>query len=561
MRQLLFRSFSQSLVSALLLLTLHAAIVSVPYSPVGRALIVAHIGLFLIWQPIWRGDQRLNWQNLLSFLVLMGAFVIWLDWWLLTGWLILLIGLTGGRLPQTTQERNTNLVILFFLFIELLISCASHLFAIRLDDLLVSFFNTLLLFLPLLILVLPGSTTQDRKLQLQVDLFGAITTALLASLLLLGSIINSYPLTDQDYGTALVRTFLFIGVLILLISWLLSPRTGFSGLAELWTQSLLNIGTPFERWISEIATLKSDTTTPEEFINQATYKLLALPLIDGVIWENSELHGQHGTETKHRIYIDSEHFNFTIMTSNRIGATLLLHFKLLVKVIDHFYTAKQQEQELARQAHMQAVYETGARITHDIKNILQSCHNITAIIRDESPQKTEQTLRLLKKQLPSLTQRLDLALDKLQNPANETHHEMRASSWWQELRTRYEYSDVHFEDKINNDCEIPKDLFDRVSENLLENALLKQSSDTDIRISIKFIVTDANIELSVTDSGEPVPDNIRNNIFKEPLESANGLGIGLLQSADMASNLGYELDLKNNIDGNVTFSLSNKQSR
>jgi len=561
LRQLLFRGFGQRLVSALLLLTLHAAIVSVPYSPVGRALIVAHIGLFLIWQPIWRGDKHLNWQNLLSFLVLMGAFVIWLDWWLLTGWLILLIGLTGGRLPQTTQERYTNLVILFFLFIELLISCASHLFTIQLDDLFVSVFNTLLFFLPILILVLPGSTMQDKKLQLQVDLFGAITTALLASLLLLGSIINSYPLTDQDYGSALVSTFLFIGVLILLISWLLSPRTGFSGLAELWTQSLLNIGTPFERWISEIATLKSDTDTPEEFINLATYKLLSLPLIDGVIWDRGDSQRQHGTETKYRIYIDSEHFKFTIMTSNRIGTTLLLHFKLLVRVIDHFYTAKLQEQELARQAHMQAIHETGARITHDIKNILQSCHNITAIVGDDSTHKTEQTVKLLKKQLPTLTQRLDSALDKLQNSANETHNVIRASLWWQELRTRYEYSDIHFEAKIENDCDIPKDLFDRVSENLLENALQKQNSNTDIKITTRFIIVDSSIELSVRDTGDPVPDNIRNRIFKEPLESANGLGIGLLQSAEMAHNLGYELELTNNIKWSVTFSLLYKQSR
>ncbi len=183
MKAILTQNFSQRLVSTLLLLTLHAAVVTGLDSPVARSLILAHLGLFLIWQPIWRGDQRLNWQNSLVFVVLMGAFLVWLDWWLLSGWLILLIGLTGGRQPQTNQERNINLVILFFLFIELLISCASHLFTIRLDTLVISLINSGLFFLPLLILFIPGDSRPVKKAGLQVDLFGAITTALLASLL------------------------------------------------------------------------------------------------------------------------------------------------------------------------------------------------------------------------------------------------------------------------------------------------------------------------------------------------------------------------------------------
>ncbi len=275
-----------------------------------------------------------------------------------------------------------------------------------------------------------------------------------------GSIINSHPITDQDYGTALVKTFLFIGALVLLISWLLSPRTGFSGLAELWTQSLLNIGTPFERWIRDIATLKSESETPESFLEQATYKLLALPMIDGVSWHTDDLDGHHGIETKNPVRIDSEHLHVTIMTSRGIGATLLLHFKLLIQIIDHFYTAKLQERELARQAHMQAIYETGARITHDIKNILQSFHNITSLVSDESSKKSGATHDLLKKQLPVLTQRLESALDKLQRSETCTATYTLASDWWQELKIRHGHTDIIFNADISRDREIPHELFD-----------------------------------------------------------------------------------------------------
>ena len=38
----------------------------------------------------------------------------------------------------------------------------------------------------------------------------------------------------------------------------------------------------------------------------------------------------------------------------------------------HFYIAKIREKTLTQQTHLKAIYETGARITHDIKNLLQS---------------------------------------------------------------------------------------------------------------------------------------------------------------------------------------------
>ncbi len=559
LKAILSQNFSQRLVSTLLLLTLHAAIVTKLESPIAHSLILAHIGLFLIWQPIWRGDQRLNWQNTLVFVILMGGFIIWLDWWLLTGWLILLIGLTGGRLPQSSQERNINLIILFFLFIELLIGCASHLFTIRLDPLLISLFNSGLFLLPFLILVLPVGNQPVKATELQVDLFGAITTALLASLLLLGSIINSHPITDQDYVTALVRTFLFIGILVFLISWLLSPKTGFSGLTELWTQSLLNIGTPFEHWISDIASLKNATDSPEDFIDQATYKLLSLPMINGVRWNTSEGGGQHGEENRSQVNIDSSNINVVIMSRHRVGATLLLHFKLLVRVIDHFYTAKMQERELARRAHMQAIHETGARITHDIKNILQSFHNITSVVSSNSSRKSEVTSELLRKQLPVLTGRLESALNKLQSSEKEPVSYIGAREWWQELKLRYTHTSIIFNEFIEVDKLIPRELFDNVVENLIENARQKQEDSPGIDITVDLSASDDHIILSVTDTGTAVPEEIARKLFKAPLTSSSGLGVGLLQSAEMAGNMDYEISLTSNTNGNVTFTISNKK--
>ncbi len=46
--------------------------------------------------------------------------------------------------------------------------------------------------------------------------------------------------------------------------------------------------------------------------------------------------------------------------------------KLLVQLLGEFYESKRREEQMHSAAYMRAVYETGARLTHDIKNLLQS---------------------------------------------------------------------------------------------------------------------------------------------------------------------------------------------
>ena len=549
-----FKDPTGQISGALMLATLHAAILADVSTPLGRSLVLAHLGLFLIWQPVWRGDQRLSWINSSIFIALTIGFVLWLDWWLVTGWLILLIGITGGRLPQTVRERNTNVTILFFLFIELLISCAAHLFDIHLDSAITNFFNAGLFMLPAAILVMPGKRQPVDKFQQQVDLFSAITTALLASLLLLGSIINSRPLTDQGYITAIIETFLFIGIVILLISWLLSPRAGFSGLAQLWTQSLLNIGTPFEYWISDIASLRNNTDTPEEFIDQATKKLISLPMIDGVEWYTDDMSGTHGSETSYSADIESGNIRVCIMTASSVGATLLLHFKLLIRIIDHFYAAKVQERELSRQAHMRAIYETGARMTHDIKNLLQSFQNITNIL-ESSAGKSRDTMALLQRQLPILTQRLESALTKLQDPDQSDIRMVSLQDWWNKLKIERNEEAIQYAETIDGDILIPADLFNTVVNNLIENALKKAQDHERVTVQVAIECTVNKAVLEVSDNGRAIPAEIAVNLFKQPITSTSGLGVGLLQAHKLADDCGYCLELAENRDGLVKFRL------
>jgi hypothetical protein len=195
-------------------------------SPLSRSLMLVHLGLFLIWQPVWRGDEKLAWHNGLLFIILTGAFVIWMNWLLLFFWLILLIGFCGGRTSIHSRERYINILVLIFLISELLITCTVSLFDIDLSRNVSNAFRIILPFLPLSILLISNRKNQ-RSLH-TVDFIHATTTALLVSFLVIGSLLNMYR-SGTEYLIALTQSLIAIGALLFVISWLLTPHPGLCG--------------------------------------------------------------------------------------------------------------------------------------------------------------------------------------------------------------------------------------------------------------------------------------------------------------------------------------------
>ena len=124
------------------------------------------------------------------------------------------------------------------------------------------------------------------------------------------------------------------------------------------------------------------------------------------------------------------------MPGSRSTPALLLHIHLLVQLIGYFYQAKQREQSLRDITRLQAVYETGSRLTHDLKNMLQSLLSLTSIAQSRE----ERAQQLLQQQLPLLTQRIEMTLIKLQQPLleNETP-QLALNAWWNSLRLRNQY--------------------------------------------------------------------------------------------------------------------------
>ena len=547
----------EQIVLVIMLETLHFATWYDFGSYLSQSLLLVHFGMFLIWQPVQKGDRQISWIGSLLFIVFTLALVYWINWLSITIWLVLLIGFVGGRVTIRRFERNVYMLVMAYLMFELLISNIPQMFDLKLNRTIFNIFQIGLPFLPLVLLLTSGKLI--KKTNESVDILLATTISFLAIILALGSLVLMYH-DGTDYIAALIVSLIAVGLVLISISWLLSPHSGFSGLAQLWTRSLLNIGTPFEQWLANLSEQRQTQQSAQAFLATAMGELVSLPWIAGARWTEGTTNEVYGEITRHEIHLTISDHPITLFTHVPPAGVMSLHCSLLVQLIDTFYTAKKQEQELAQKAHLHAIYETGARVTHDIKNLLQSLQTMTTLLETNSKETREKSLMLLKKQLPHISQRLQLALQKLQAPEKETSSHILAADWWEELSTRLEESNIRFNDYIKHDLLIPEELFNSVVENLIENAIHKRQVDPDIIITVTLKTDIKTIVLNVTDTGHAIDGGIAKLIFKEHVPSDSGHGIGLYQASRQAESLNYSLQLIENRDGNVSFELSTHKS-
>ena len=537
----------------MMLETLHFSIWLDFGSIISRSFMLSHLGLFLIWQPVWRGDEKLSIENTIIFFVFTLTLIIWLNLWLLFAWLILLIGFVSGRATHDRTERTIYLLALSFLVFELLFACIPEFANIKIAQIYI--FKTVLPVIPLLILFFPPPRLD--RLARPVDFIHALTASMLTSLVALGSLLTMF-ISETTYFTALTQTSIAIGGFILCISWLLTSKSRFGGVTQLWSSYMLNIGTPFEEWLSELSKINDKELSPDEFLHGAMKKLVDFNWISGVRWQLNSIVNTEGIETGNKIEIEKNELIVTIFTFSPAGAALKLHCNLLIQLLNIFYLGKHRESELTKQAHLRAIYETGARITHDIKNLLQSLQAITSIItHDSSNTNSEISQQVLKRQLPNLTQRLQLALDKLQTPQIQDTNEVYLKDWWGDLKKRNAHTKIIFQADINGDPTVPVDLFDSILDNLLENIQTKQINEHDIKTTITLSCNTNLISIVVCDSGSMIPEAIANDLLKNAIKSDNGLGIGLYQANKHAEIFDYKLSLINNQNGRVCFELKN----
>jgi signal transduction histidine kinase len=233
---------------------------------------------------------------------------------------------------------------------------------------------------------------------------------------------------------------------------------------------------------------------------------------------------------------------------------------LLIQLLGEFHADKQRARQLKALSYLQAVHETGARLTHDIKNLLQSlqtlCHAADEPGADESPE----FRALLRRQLPAIATRLSTTLGKLKAPQDESMALGSAREWWDSVTQRHATDRwIIFELDIPaptfNAVDLPIATFSSALENLLGNAADKRSGNTGLELVVRLLNEGPQVCLEVCDNGAALPEPLAQRLLAEPVSSQNGLGIGLYQAARLATQVGYQLKLTANRTGCVCFTL------
>ncbi len=535
------------------LLVYHILIWSNIDSKLQLALTSVLYGLFLLWQPLWNKDIRIHHipASIITTALIFLTYFFPNESLMFIG--ITLSGLIGSRLFNQTSFRSFDLLSLLIIIIEMAIGLVPSTFPqIILPGLFGEYMQTLVL-VPILLFFFapnPGRKSQGHS---QVDLMHGLLAATLISIVLLGGIVINL-LYSVDYIDGLLLTVFIVSTLTLGISWFWNPGVGYSGLGVLWNRYMMTIGGPFETWISTLTALIEERyLTPVEYLSAACEHLVENEWLNGIQWRFESNRTFAGKKTGSKIdYSLDKNTNVELYFKSNPGQALEQHTVLLVRMAYQFYLAKLNQEKVRAQEHFATIHHTGARLTHDIKNILQSIKTSLDILNDNS--NTQAHHSLLQTILGQINTRLEDTLNKLKAPALDSKYRLlHCKHWMNELEARY-HTDSHI--AINRDMEsdtlIPAELFDSVVDNLINNAMRKQSAT---RIDVRLLSTMDIIVLSVCDDGNAIPSNIETDLFFQPVSSGSGMGIGLYQSAIMANAFNFELELSQNESGRVCFNL------
>ena len=269
-----------------MLLALHASLAWGIDGLFSRAMLLAHFGLFLIWQPIWRNERSLD-SLQGSLLVIVGILVaLWNNWWLMAVWLAVLVALIGGSLigHKQPRQRLAALLAAVYLLSLLLVWVVPHLFVDQqLEPAQVVLVRFGLPLLALVIMVIPIPTSSSSSTT-AVDLLYSLLLFLLVTGLVLGSFVVK-QLSHGVYPLALAQSLIVMALILITLSWLWNPHSGFTGIGHLLSRYLMSVGLPFEEWVKGLADLAEREREPARFLALALQNMCELPWVAGLSWQ------------------------------------------------------------------------------------------------------------------------------------------------------------------------------------------------------------------------------------------------------------------------------------
>lgn len=547
-----------------LLLALLAALYLVlwqgPDTLLGRTLFVAHLGLFMLWQPFVHAEQRLSVTSLLALvgvLLVVGAF---LQGWMIALWIMMLAGIVGGKvlLFGARMPRLFYLLALAFLVVALLLMAAPLAVPLATPPQQILWLGYAGLPLLLFVMALLPQGEETGSAREVVDFISSLFVFLLLAVLMLGSL-AAMLLLGSGYAEALLQALLLMGAILLLLGLAWNPHSGFSGIGVLFSRHVTSIGLPVEQWLQALANLALREDDPQVFLEQACGEIAQrLPWVTGGEWIAGRSRGEFGATGGRRWEFSHDGMVLVLYTALSLSPTLVWHCNLLAQVLAQFHGDKQRALALKQLSYMQAIHETGARLTHDVKNLLQSLNALCSAGIEPGAESSLEYQSLLRRQLPAITDRLAETLAKLNAPQSIlTARRVAAAEWWRELRQRMAALEwIAFKAETPLAGELPAEVFSGVTDNLIRNAAEKHLREPTLRLQLELVRNDAGFELMVCDNGSAMADAIAASLFVGPVSSESGYGIGLYHAARYAQAAGYRLELAENRTGRVCFRLT-----
>lgn len=544
-----------------LLALLHLVLLLGPADALARTLFVVHLGLFILWQPFVRAELRLSLPALLVLFLTVAACAVWLNGWMLALWIGVLAGIVGGKvfLFEARWSRLFYLLALAYLVMALLLLALPA--AVPGGDDIGEAGRLLGRWSPLAVFaamgLLPAMREGDAQAEV-VDFVYSVVVVLLLAVLALGSLALML-LLGHAYLEALLESLLVIGLTLLVLGWVWNPHAGVAGIGTMFSRYLLSVGLPVERWLHTLADLAQRQEDPDTFVAEACHDMVRrLPWVTGGEWAGEATGGHFGTPRGRRSEFRFEALSIAIYTRYPLSPSLVWHFNLLAQLIAEFYADKLRGRQLKRLSYVQAIHETGARLTHDVKNLLQTLRTLCSAAEGEGTEVSPEFAALLRRQLPAIATRLTQTLEKLNQPRWEGDLGVPAARWWEELRQRHAAVPVQFvlDQPLPDGTTLPAGLFNHVAENLLANALDKRRAEPGLEVTVGLRAGAAGAELDVCDNGAAIPPALAADLLRGPVASNSGLGIGLYQAARLAELSAYRLSLAVNEAGRVCFRLA-----
>jgi signal transduction histidine kinase len=546
-----------------MLLSLYVCLLQPGSDPIAKAAFMVHVGLFILWQPLIRHGEAISGGAAASLMLLALVMAYLLDGWILSLWVILLAALVGGRVlvAGRRRERASYLLALASLILALLtLALPAAVPAANLPEAVRRPVEIVLGIMMFGIAFLPKEGDDEGRVEV-VDAINSVLLLLLLAVLVLGSLAGMV-LFGINYAEALLKTLMLMGLALLLLGWLWNPHLGFSGIESMMSRYLMSLGVSAEQWLEALTVLAARDLSPSRFVAEASAELRQrLPWVRGIAWQIPGGQGEIGQVSGPGVRVAAfshQALDLTICTRYPLPPSLVWHFNLLVQFLAEYHADKLRQERLRELSYLEAVHETGARLTHDVKNLLQSLQTLVFAAEHAAGDRPDEFRALVQRQLPVIATRLEATLEKLRMPATESEDPLQAVGlWWREAQRRQTHRTwVRFDALLSETAfAIPARMAHSVLENLVSNAETKRQIEPALNLHVGIEILDDHWRLSVADNGKPLPADVAERLFQGPIKSDAGLGIGLFQAARLAAEQDCRLTLADNQSGRVVFVL------